>query len=244
MVLERVKADKYKLMNFNEPVFSMLSKYYSSKARVRPQLGLKSDKANGSGHSTDEEHIPAIAPKPTPLESTPMRRKESDNNEMRRLTRNLSQMVRKFDDFEGHPSIIFDLMEGVPGHGVDLTQVETGEQFRRELENNNISAIKPKRQLTEPEDHYGFGERRRPLQPRQTNRVQEDRRGSYCHDPKLTKEDYLRVQTDYNCEEIRRKKGKSRVGRPSKDRLLKPKSSLSKKEGSSVGRSRVLIRRG
>ena len=51
---------------------------------------------------------------------------------MKRLTRNLSNMIKKFDDnFEFHPSLIFDIMESFPGHVLDVTELEKQYKFKK-----------------------------------------------------------------------------------------------------------------
>lgn len=57
---------------------------------------------------------------------------------MRRLTRNLSSMVRRFEDQQDfHSSLILELMN----YAQHALEAPTQEVWRRELEDNSISAI-------------------------------------------------------------------------------------------------------
>ena len=55
-------------------------------------------------------------------------------------------MVKKFDDnFEFHPSLIFDILDSASGHIIDMTLIQKQKKSKKELI-NNISAIKEKKQ--------------------------------------------------------------------------------------------------
>ena len=61
-------------------------------------------------------------------------------------------MIKKFEDnFEFHPSIVFDIMESVPGHFIDVTEKERQHKFKRDLM-DNISIIAEKNEKKDKKD--------------------------------------------------------------------------------------------
>lgn len=55
-------------------------------------------------------------------------------------------MISKFqDNFFMNPSVVFELMDFVPGHVLDLTKVDKQQVFKKELD--NISMIKEKKPI-------------------------------------------------------------------------------------------------
>lgn len=125
-----------------------------------------------------------------------------------------------------NPSLVFQLMDFVPGHVLDLTKLEKQQLFKRELE-CNISIIADKRPIQRlhtidvpsypAENTYGLKVRGKVAESRNLNIIKD----SKSYKKKLSsrkeglnslKQNYSpnqRIQTDYDYEPIRKDKKKS-----------------------------------
>ena len=148
IILQRTSKDRYESVHFFGKAYEMtVRRYLSKKLLLRGRLKQKRmEVKNGSGNSTDTDQGSMPGKFVKILKDNVSPGKDSENVTIRRLTRNLSNMVQKFSDkLSFHPSLIFDL-EVVSGHVLDLTKLEKKELFRRELE-DNISMIREKKPI-------------------------------------------------------------------------------------------------
>lgn len=148
IILQRTSKDRYESVHFFGKAYEMtVRRYLSKKLLLRGRLKQKRmEVKNGSGNSTDTDQGSMPGKFVKILKDNVSPGKDSENVTIRRLTRNLSNMVQKFSDkLSFHPSLIFDL-DVVSGHVLDLTKLEKKELFRRELE-ENISMIGEKKPM-------------------------------------------------------------------------------------------------
>lgn len=124
IILGRTAKDQLHTVHYQADIYRITLKRYL----LHKQLGVgkvlrRVEAKNGSAASTDSDR------RPSPVRSYPKKAaimkqvspcKSNDTVSMRRLTRNLSKMVRGLEDnFYMHPSQIFEVMEMAPSHVLD-----------------------------------------------------------------------------------------------------------------------------